>query len=66
MKKIILSLLVISGICIMGASKPAEAQVILTSNQCCDANNVVRCIQINFTPVGSACYCNYQGWGRTC
>jgi len=32
---------------------------------CCDGTATRRCV-INPSPVGSPCYCNYQGWGVTC
>jgi hypothetical protein len=39
---------------------------ILFSKQCCDGDNVVRCILINWTPLGDPCYCYGQGWGYAC
>ncbi len=65
MKKLVVALFAVAlGVAVFAPR--AEAQVVIYSNQCCDASNTVRCIQSNFTPVGSACYCNYQGWGHTC
>jgi hypothetical protein len=67
MKKLFAGLFaVVVGIAVIAPEQKAEAQVILYSNQCCDAYNVVRCIQVNMTPVGNACFCNGQGWGHTC
>jgi len=66
MKKLVLSLLVIAGIGILSASKPAEAQVVVYGRKCCDAWGNVRCYQINYTPLGSDCFCPGQGWGYTC
>jgi len=43
---------------------PAQPEQVL-SVYCCDANYVHRCI-INPSPVGSGCYCNYQGNGFVC
>jgi len=65
MKKIIIVTLIGIGIGILGASKDAGAQVLL-SNRCCDTFNVVRCLQVNFTPVGGPCFCVGQGNGHTC
>lgn len=66
MKKFICGLLAALTIGIVIApSQPAEAQVVV-SNRCCDAWDVVRCIQINWTPVGGLCYCDGQGYGHTC
>lgn len=45
---------------------PADAQPVVVSNRCCDAWGVVRCYQVNFTPVGNPCYCTGLGYGHTC
>lgn len=67
MKKLLTILTVsVLGVCLFGSTQKADAQVVVFSNQCCDASNTIRCIQVNMTPIGSACYCNYQGWGHTC
>ncbi len=67
MKKVICSVLVgIIVACALSSSKPAEAQTVIVSNRCCDANNIIRCIQVNYTPIGGNCFCAGQGWGWTC
>lgn len=52
------------GVCTLGTS--AEAQPVVVSNRCCDTANVIRCVQVNFTPVGTTCFCPGQGYGHTC
>lgn len=65
-KKIIGSLLVFAVlVAVASPSRNADAQVVY-SRQCCDANAIVRCYLINYTPVGNACFCPGQGWGYTC
>lgn len=54
------------GFMIFAPEQSAEAQPVVVSNRCCDAWNNVRCIQVNFTPVGNPCFCNGQGYGHTC
>lgn len=68
MKKFItVCVLAVAGVCLFGSSKPAEAQVIIYySNQCCDTANVVRCTMPEMAPLGSRCYCYYQGFGHVC
>ena len=55
---------VILGIMVIAPEHKAEAQVV--TRQCCDANGVVRCMLINWTPVGNSCFCYGQGYGVAC
>jgi hypothetical protein len=45
--------------------KPVPEQVIY-SRKCCDNSATVRCILVDWTPVGNPCFCYGQGWGYTC
>lgn len=33
---------------------------------CCDGFGVRRCMLNAPAPIGTSCFCNYQGWGATC
>lgn len=68
MKKIIallLSIFVVTLLLCGSHSSEAEAQPIMTL-QCCDADNIVRCRLVNWTPLGNPCFCSGQGWGHAC
>lgn len=65
-RKIIGSLLALAALVAVAApEQKADAQVVYT-RQCCDAGGNVRCILVNWTPVGNDCYCYGQGWGYAC
>lgn len=65
MKKLIAILLSAAAIGVVSATAaPVEAQVIMV-NRCCDNGGYARC-NINWTPVGNACFCYGQGWGYAC
>lgn len=66
MKKVFAGLFaVILGIIVIAPEQKAEAQVVYT-RQCCDAGGAVRCLLVNWTPVGNPCFCYGQGWGNAC
>lgn len=66
MKKIITTIFVgLTLIAVAAPEQQADAQVIVYSNRCCDAYGYVRCI-INPSPVGTGCWCYYQGAGVVC
>lgn len=48
------------------AVESVSAPQVLFSRKCCDGDGVVRCILVNWTPVGDPCFCYNQGWGYTC
>lgn len=64
-KLAIVSLAILLISVISSTSDNAEAQVIL-SRKCCDNNGYVRCILVDWTPVGNPCFCYGQGYGTTC
>ena len=68
MKKILTLLLASLALtAVVGTSAPpAQAQVVPVGGYCCDGYGYRRCMLPQLAPVGSACYCNYQGWGWTC
>ena len=68
MKKVIgaiLTALVLTAV--VAPEHKADAQVVVYSNRCCDSYGYVRCILVNGAfPVGSACFCQGQGYGTVC
>jgi hypothetical protein len=65
-KKIIETLIsLVTAFAILVPSAPANAQVVYT-RKCCDASGSVRCILVDWMPVGNSCYCFQQGYGYAC
>lgn len=65
MKKVIgILLAAVIGLAVVAPTN-ADAQVIYT-RKCCDASGAVRCILVNWTPVGDSCFCFGQGYGYAC
>lgn len=66
MKKVITFLIAVSVVfCVAASEKPAEAQIPY-GGYCCDAAGWRRCVLDSLYPLGSACWCNYQGAGWVC
>lgn len=66
MKKLLITLGIVLGVSLIGVEKANAQPIVYYSNRCCDASDQMRCLQVNMTPIGSVCYCPYQGWGHTC
>lgn len=47
-------------------SAPIDLQAVPVTRQCCDSAGVIRCVLVNWTPLGNSCYCYGQGWGWAC
>jgi hypothetical protein len=66
MKKVIVCAIAMFTVSLIYAETPAEAQVVILTNRCCDAEDNMRCRTVNMFPVNDPCFCPYQGWGHGC